>query len=59
MADNIGEIVQIIGPVIDIHFERRLPKLYSAISSVPAPISAQPIRLFAVNCSWRNTKAFS
>ena len=32
MKDNYGEIVQIIGPVIDIRFIRELPKLYNAIS---------------------------
>ena len=32
MKDNYGEIVQIIGPVIDIRFIRELPKLYNAIN---------------------------
>jgi F-type H+-transporting ATPase subunit beta len=32
MAENIGQIVQIIGPVIDIRFENgELPKIYNAI----------------------------
>ena len=32
MVENIGEIVQIIGPVIDIRFDGHLPKLYSAVN---------------------------
>jgi len=31
MKENIGEVVQIIGPVVDIRFVERLPKLYNAI----------------------------
>lgn len=31
MAENIGEVVQVIGPVVDIRFSNRLPKLYNAI----------------------------
>ena len=31
MAGNIGRIVQIIGPVIDIRFENGLPKIYDAV----------------------------
>lgn len=31
MAGNIGRIVQIIGPVIDVRFEDALPKLYDAV----------------------------
>lgn len=29
--ENIGKIVQVIGPVIDIHFEKDLPNIYNAI----------------------------
>lgn len=29
--DNIGEVVQIIGPVVDIRFNERLPKIYHAV----------------------------
>lgn len=29
--ENIGKVVQIIGPVIDIHFEEKLPNIYNAI----------------------------
>ena len=31
MVENIGELVQIIGPVLDIRFSDHLPRLYSAI----------------------------
>ena len=29
--DNIGEVVQIIGPVVDIRFNEKLPRIYNAI----------------------------
>ncbi len=32
MIENIGEVVQVIGPVIDIRFSEALPKLYNEIS---------------------------
>ncbi|MBO7676217.1 MAG: F0F1 ATP synthase subunit beta [Erysipelotrichaceae bacterium] len=31
MNENIGEVVQVIGPVVDMRFVDRLPKLYNAI----------------------------
>ena len=31
MTKNIGKIVQVIGPVVDIHFEGHLPSLLNAI----------------------------
>ena len=31
MNENIGEVIQVIGPVLDIRFYDRLPKLYNAI----------------------------
>ena len=31
MAENYGEVVQVIGPVVDIRFNDKLPKLYNAI----------------------------
>jgi F-type H+-transporting ATPase subunit beta len=32
MADNIGKVVQVIGPVVDLEFEpERLPEIYSAV----------------------------
>ncbi len=31
MAQNIGELIQIIGPVLDVRFPNRLPKLYNAV----------------------------
>ncbi len=32
MVENYGEIVQVIGPVLDIRFSEHLPKLYNAIN---------------------------
>ncbi len=29
--DNIGEVVQIIGPVVDIRFNEKLPRIYNAV----------------------------
>lgn len=31
MADNKGKVVQIIGPVVDIEFETKLPKIFNAV----------------------------
>ncbi|MBR4471356.1 MAG: F0F1 ATP synthase subunit beta [Erysipelotrichaceae bacterium] len=31
MNENVGEVVQVIGPVVDMRFKDRLPKLYNAI----------------------------
>ena len=31
MSENIGKVVQVIGPVVDVKFEQKLPALYSAI----------------------------
>ena len=31
MSKNIGKVVQVIGPVVDVKFEQKLPALYSAI----------------------------
>ena len=31
MMENIGEVVQVIGPVVDMRFPDRLPRLYNAI----------------------------
>ena len=31
MSKNIGKVVQVIGPVVDVKFEDKLPALYSAI----------------------------
>ena len=31
MSKNIGKVVQVIGPVVDVKFEQKLPTLYSAI----------------------------
>ena len=32
MNENLGEVVSVIGPVVDIRFDERLPKLYNAIT---------------------------
>ena len=32
MNENIGEVVSVIGPVVDMRFNDRLPKLYNAIT---------------------------
>ncbi len=31
MKENVGEVVQVIGPVVDIRFNDRLPSLYNAV----------------------------
>ena len=32
MAENVGKVVQVIGPVLDVEFEpERLPELYTAL----------------------------
>ena len=40
MNENIGEVVQVIGPVVDMRFNDRLPKLYNAIT---IPFNGQSI----------------
>lgn len=43
MAENIGKIVQVIGPVIDVRFENsKLPKIYNAIK-----VESQNIKITA------------
>ena len=45
---NIGKVVQVIGPVLDVEFEpERLPALYNALVIKHAGNSALPIRLVA------------
>ncbi|NBW65379.1 F0F1 ATP synthase subunit beta, partial [bacterium] len=45
-ANNVGKIVQIIGPVIDIAFEsEHLPEIYNAIEIKGTTDSGQPIRV--------------
>jgi F-type H+-transporting ATPase subunit beta len=31
MADNMGKVAQVIGPVVDVSFEEKLPPIYSAL----------------------------
>src|SRR5262245_22499205 len=31
MADNMGKVAQVIGPVVDVAFETKLPPIYSAL----------------------------
>ena len=45
-ANNVGKIVQIIGPVIDIAFEsENLPEIYNAIEIKGTTDAGQPIRV--------------
>jgi len=45
---NIGKIVQVIGPVIDVEFEaEHLPELYNALEVTGTTPSGDPIRLVA------------
>ncbi|HVO36215.1 MAG TPA: F0F1 ATP synthase subunit beta [Gemmatimonadales bacterium] len=46
---NIGKVVQVIGPVIDVEFEaEHLPELYAALRvDAPAPAGGEPVRLVA------------
>ena len=45
---NIGKIVQVIGPVIDVEFEaEKLPELYNALEVTGTTPSGDPIRLVA------------
>jgi len=46
---NIGKVVQVIGPVIDVEFgAERLPELYTALRvDAPAPAGGQAVRLVA------------
>ena len=32
MADNMGKVAQVIGPVVDVSFETKLPPIYSALT---------------------------
>jgi F-type H+-transporting ATPase subunit beta len=32
MADNMGKVAQVIGPVVDVSFESKLPPIYSALT---------------------------
>jgi len=48
MAENIGKVVQIIGPVIDVEFEPELlPELYTALRVDGASGSGAPVHLVA------------
>lgn len=48
MKKNIGRIVQVIGPVIDVEFERgHIPPIYNAIKITNPAISDQPWNLVA------------
>ncbi len=44
MADNIGRVAQVIGPVVDVSFESKLPPIYSAIKI------QDPARGFDLTC---------
>ena len=48
MAENIGKVVQVIGPVLDVEYEpERLPELYTALRVEGEGAHGQPIRLVA------------
>src|SRR5574338_1458739 len=45
---NIGKIVQVIGPVLDVEFEaEHLPELYNALEITATSESGDPIRVIA------------
>src|SRR5438034_9860122 len=47
-APNVGKVVQVIGPVLDIEFEpERLPEIYNAVVIDHRGNGAPPIRLTA------------
>src|SRR5512142_908628 len=47
MAENLGKVVQVIGPVIDVEFEpERLPELYTALR-VDGEGAGEPVHLTA------------
>jgi F-type H+-transporting ATPase subunit beta len=36
MADNIGKVLQVMGPVVDVEFEQgKLPTIYTALTMQP------------------------
>jgi F-type H+-transporting ATPase subunit beta len=46
--NNIGRVVQVIGPVLDVEFEpEQLPEIYNALKLEAQTASGQEIRLFA------------
>jgi F-type H+-transporting ATPase subunit beta len=48
MADNIGKVVQVIGPVLDVEFEpERLPELYTALTIDQAGDGGHRVKLTA------------
>src|SRR5205814_654018 len=47
-AQNVGKVVQVIGPVLDVEFEpERLPEIYNAVVIDHRGNGAPPIRLTA------------
>src|SRR5207247_8014247 len=47
-AQNVGKVVQVIGPVLDVEFEpERLPEIYNAVVIDHRVNGAPPIRLTA------------
>ncbi len=44
MTDNKGKVVQIIGPVVDIEFENKLPKIFNAIE-IKFKVSDKDVKL--------------
>ena len=45
---NIGRVVQVIGPVLDVEFEpEHLPEIYNAIELEPTPTAPMPVKVTA------------
>ncbi|HXV87353.1 MAG TPA: F0F1 ATP synthase subunit beta, partial [Gemmatimonadales bacterium] len=48
MAENVGKVVQVIGPVLDVEFEpEHLPELYNALTIDDPGNGRPPVRLTA------------
>ena len=46
MAENIGKITQVMGPVVDVEFEQgKLPSIYTALSITNPAINDEPDNL--------------
>ena len=47
-ADLVGRVVQVIGAVVDIEFERHLPEIYNAVRIVSDAGATTPIDVVGV-----------
>ena len=60
MAQNIGKIVQVIGPVIDVEFEpSKLPDLYNALMIEDAGNGRPAVRVVAEGRRSRSGRRYS